>query len=254
MNIISCFKLVPEEQDIVVRSDNTLSFERAEWKISLYDLNAIEAGVKLSEETGNVSVVLTIGGKAVENSKLKKAALARGPAELYAVMDEGLETADSYATAEVLATAIKKIGNVSIVLCGEGSGDLYAQQVGPVLGHMLGFVSLNAVSKITILGEKMIVERALEDEVEVLEVDLPAVISVTTDINTPRITGLKEILAAGKKPVTTWSLSDLGVELNCKTQIVSTLAPPAMGRKNIIIEGDSEDKVDELYEHLRKVL
>lgn len=254
MKIVSCYKLVPEEQDIVFGPDKTLSLERAEWKIGLYDLNAIEAGVKLAEETGGESVVLTAAGKVFENTKLKKAALSRGPSQLYGVEDDGLETADSFATATVLAAAIRKIGDVSLVLCGEGSGDMYTQQVGPVLGYLLGWACLNAVKDIKASDGNLVVERALEDEVEVLEVELPAVLAVTADINTPRVPGLKQILEAGKKPVNTWKLADLGVGVDSRTQIMSTLAPETMSRKNIIIEGDSGDKVSELYEHIRKAL
>ncbi len=80
----------------------------------------------------------------------------------------------------------------------EGSADLYAQQVGVQLGELLGIPVINSVSKITVEDNKCIAERSLEDELEVLEISLPAVICVTTDINQPRIGGMKEILAAGK--------------------------------------------------------
>ncbi|MCR6546952.1 electron transfer flavoprotein [Dehalobacterium formicoaceticum] len=251
MKIITCYKIVPEEQDIVVKDDRTLSFDRAEWKIGQYDLNAVEAGMKLAEATGGSASALSIGGKELENSKLKKGILSRGPKELFIIADDYLREADTFQTASALAAAIKKMGSFDLVLCGEGSSDLYAQQVGSQLGQLLGATTLNAVSKIIPEGNKLVVERTLEDEVEVLEVTLPAVLSVTTDINLPRIPGMKDILAAGKKPVTQWCLADIGTEnIDCPTRSISTLAPEQTERKQIILEG--EEAVQKLYDAVFK--
>ena len=87
MHIVSCFKVVPEEQDIVVTPDQKLSFDRADFKISQFDLNGIEAAVQLAGE-GDVVTALSVGGKILENSKLKKDVLSRGPSELCLVKDD----------------------------------------------------------------------------------------------------------------------------------------------------------------------
>lgn len=255
MNVIACYKIVPEEQDIVVLPDRNLSFARAEWKIGQYDLNAVEAGLQLTEAVGGKVSALSVGDKQLENSKLKKGILSRGPEELFLVMDDRLENADAHLTAKALEAGIHKIGSFDLVLCGEGSSDLYSQQVGIQLGELLKVPTINAVSKITPDGDKVIVERTLENEVEVLEVSLPAVISVTTDINLPRIPSMKNILAAGKKPVTQWSLSDLGAEGIAKpTETLSTLAPEQVDRKQMIFEGESEEVIQAFFENLRKEL
>ncbi len=255
MDIVVCYKIVPEEQDITVLPDRTLSFERAELQIGQYDLNAVEAGVQLVEKIGGKVSALTVGSSQVENTKLKKGILSRGPHELYMVSDENLENADSFLTAKSLATAVKKLENYDLVLCGEGSADLYAQQVGIQLGEILGVPTINSVSKITPNGDSVTVERTLENHVEVLEVPLPAVISVTTDINVTRVPSMKDILGAGKKPSTTWQLSDLNLEgVNKNVETLSTLAPEKVDRKQIIIDGDNPEQVAELFEHIRKVL
>jgi Electron transfer flavoprotein, beta subunit len=255
MDIIACYKIVPEEQDIVVCKDRTLSFAQAEWKIGNYDLNAVEAGMQLVETAGGRLAALSVGTKQLESSKLKKAILSRGPEELFLVVDEGSDRTDTSQTANALAAAIKKIGKFDIVLCGEGSSDFYAKQVGVQLGEILDVTTINAVRKITVDGDKLIVERSLENEIEVLELSLPAVVSVTTDINLPRIASMKEILAAGKKPVTQWNLADIGLEnINRTTSILSTLAPQNPERKLIITEGDSEEAITQFYENIRKDL
>jgi electron transfer flavoprotein beta subunit len=255
MKIVVCVKAVPEEQDIVIKADKTLSFDNAELKVGQYDLNAVEAGVQLEEELGNSeTIIVSAGTSNLQNSKLQKAMLSRGASQMYGLLDDSLESADSYTTANILAAAIKKIGNIDLVLCGEGSGDIYSQQVGPILGQLLGYVTLNAVSRITPRDGKLLIERSLEKEVEVLEISLPAVISVTSDINSVRIPGLKEILAAGKKPTTMWGASDLEIISTSSIEIISTLAPPQADRKKIIFEGDSEENITALFDQLRKVM
>lgn len=254
MHIITCYKLVPEEQDIIVKADHTLSFDRASWKVGTYDRNAIEAGMTLAESMPGAEVsALTAGGRQLDNTKMKKDLLSRGPGKLFLVVDDALDDADAYQTAAVLAAAVNKIGVFDLVICGEGSSDLYAQQVGPQLGQQLGVACLNAVSKIVPQGDKVIVERSLEDAVEVWELPLPAVLSVTTDVNLPRIPGMKDVLAAGKKPVTQWTLADLEEPAGGwqrPTRIVSTLAPEQTTRKNIVFEGP--EAVETLYGHIRK--
>jgi Electron transfer flavoprotein, beta subunit len=254
MKIVACYKLVPVEQDIVVNSNKTLSFDKAEWKIGQYDLNALESAAELKNEKQAEVIGLSAGTMIVDNSKMKKNVLSRGVDSLALVADDTIAQADAYATASVLVGAIKKIGGVDLVLCGEGSGDIYAQQIGPMLGRMLDYTNVNAVKKINWSGDKLLVERDLEDEVEKVEVSLPAVISLTSDINIPRIPTMKEILAASKKPVALWTLGDIGLPLERKVEEVSTKAPNSMERKNIILEGTDEETVNNFFEHLRKIL
>lgn len=256
MKTVACVKAVPEEQDISIKPDQTLDLSKAELKVGQYDLNAMEAAVQLQEATGSEEPLLVSVGttKGLKNTKLQKAMLSRGAGALFGVADDSLDSIDALATASNLAAAITKIGGVDLVLCGEGSGDIYSQQVGPLLGQLLGFANLNAVSRITPRGDQLEVERTLENEVEVLEVTLPAVLSVTTDINKARIPGLKEILAAGKKPITMWGADDLAMTTSSSIEVISTLAPPKAERKQIVLEGDSLENISQLADNLRKVL
>lgn len=251
MRILVCYKIVPDEQDIGVNPDRTLSFDRAELKIGQYDLNAVEAGIQLVEAAGGSLSALTAGGPEVENSKMKKNILSRGPEKNYTVNDAALAHADSFATAKALAAAAQKIGEWDLILCGEGSSDLYAQQVGIELGELLGVTSLNAVSSVRADGDKLAVERTLEDEVETLTVTLPAVLSVTADINVTRVPSMKEILGAGKKPSIHWGKDDISVSAGSTQETLSVLAPAQTERKRVVIEGDSEDKIAEFCKLFR---
>ena len=132
---------------------------------------------------------------------------------------------------------------MTLILCGDGSADLYAQQVGAQLGQLLGIPVVNCVSKITVENGSIIAERTLEHEVETLEIPMPAVISVTSDINLPRIAGMKQILAAGKKPAVVLRSADLEYAAPATIDILETLAPKETDRKHIIIEGDSDEAI-----------
>lgn len=255
MKIISCCKIVPEEQDISVNSDKTLKLDSAGLKISLYDLNALEAGVEAAAiQEGSTVTALTVGAKAnTGNTKVRKDILSRGADSLAVVGDDSLAGILPGETAKIMAGAAKKLG-FDLILCGEGSADLYAQQTGLLLGELLGVPSVNSVSKITINGSAVQVERDLEDEVEIVDVLLPAVLSVTTDINVPKIPSMKAILAASKKPVEEISLADTGYSSDPASVVLSILAPDQAERKGEIIEGDSEEQIAAFAANIRKIL
>lgn len=254
MNIVVCVKLTPDAGDIETRPDGSISLARAEWIIGGFDLQAIEAGVRLAEVTGGKVTALSAGPRPASNSKLKKDILSRGPDELVMVVDDVLQDADTYTTALVLSQTIRGLGAVDLVLCGEGSADLYFQQVGLQVGEMLKLPTLNFISKIEPEGDHLVVERSLEDEVEVLEVPLPAVLSVTTDITQPRLPTMKEILKASKKPATERAVADLGLqeEVRRRVETVSTRAPHRVQRKQVMIPGSPEEAAQALAGYLSK--
>jgi len=173
---------------------------------------------------------------------------------LYLVIDPTLGYGDTHQTAQVLTSAIQKIGEFDLVMFGEGSGDLYFQQVGLQVGELLGKPTLNAVSKVDVENDALTVERSLENVIDVLSVPLPAALSVTTDINVPRLPSMREILKAGKKPVTEWTLGDLELpdELSPKVDVLTVKAPKAVDRKQIELEGNTEQACQTLIGHLSK--
>jgi len=253
MKIIVCIKIVPEEQDIIVNSDHTLRLEKAASKISLYDLNALEQAAALAGEGGKVTA-LSVGGERVMNSKMHKDILSRGADELVLVSDPSLEGALPETTAKVLAGAARKL-EYDLILCGEGSSDLYAQITGVLAAEHLGVPVINYASKIAVSAGALTVERALDNESEEVIVPMPSVVCVSSDINTPRIPNMKAILQAGKKPVTPLNLADLGVDAVApKTAMRSILAPRQKERLKNILEGDSEDIVAVFADNLRKAL
>lgn len=254
MKIVSCFKNIRDEQEINVTSSRKLDVSAAPWMLGPYDLNAVEAAMKISAATGADVVALTAAGEVIDNVKQRKAILARGPKELYAVKAEALDSADIYAVGTVLAEAIKKIGDVDLVLFGEGSGDMYAQQTGVVTGALLGWPVINAVSAIEVEGDEAVVERSTDKGLEVFRVKLPAAITVTSDINVPRIPSMKDILGAGKKPVTVWEASEVAEIPAAASEIVSVLAPEEVGREMRIFEKLDEESCAALAAQIKKLM
>ena len=108
---------------------------------------------------------------------------------------------------------------------------------------------VNSVSKITEENGCLLVERTLEEEIEILEVPLPAVLSVTSFINLPRIPGMKNILAAGKKPSTVWSAEEVASEVPPATiSVLEVKAPEQTERLQNIIDGDTDEQIQEFIE------
>ena len=246
MKIVACFKASPEAQDIKTRADRSLDLSAAQWKIGTYDLNAIEAARQLADQVGGTVIGLSASGPAIANAKLAKDALSRGLDELVTVIDDALPSAESFQTATILAHAVEQIGGVDLLLFGAGSSDQYTQQVGNQVAAILGWPGLNAIDAIEAQGDHLVVHRVLEQTVQVIEVTAPAVLSLTSGINTPRIAGMKDILAAGKKPITNVSFEGLTTPSG---HLVSELAPEQVERRHVVFEGT--DAANELASVLK---
>jgi electron transfer flavoprotein beta subunit len=253
-NIIACYKWVLDEQDIKINPGNlALDTSRAKYKISEYDRNALEEAVLQAEKGGASVASLTFGTSAAKQSL--KDALSRGPEKAYWVNDAAAATADGFVTANVLAAALKKIGAYDVILCGEGSADIYGQQVGPRVATLLGIPAITFVTEIKIEGNKVTATRKIGDCTEDVTAEFPVVITVLPEINKPRIPSLKQVLGAAKKPVTEWKLADLGLaaeELAPKNKIKS-IKGFVMSRKNILYkEGTPAENVAGLVASLAK--
>jgi len=209
--ILTCYKWVIDQADIkTAPGSKELDLERVAYRISEYDRYAIEESTLLIEKYGGSSAAITVGAPSARKSL--KDVLSRGPEKAYFVNDPAYENLEPSQTAAILAAAVHSRAEYDLIICGEGSGDLYAQQVGPRLAELLNIPCVTCVNKLTIDGDKLIAERKMEEGIEVLSVPLPALVSVLPDINTPRIPGLKDTLAAGKKPVEEITAADIGRE------------------------------------------
>jgi electron transfer flavoprotein beta subunit len=243
-----CYKWTLDEQDIKIKpEDLSLDSSRAKGKISDFDRNAIEEAALLVEKNGGAVDALSYGTPTVKQSL--KDALSRGPEKAYWIADASADTADASVTANVLAAAIRKLGQYDLILCGEGSSDLFNQQTAPRLAALLGLPCLSFVNKLNVEGDVVKATRKLEDCVENVTVKGPVVISVLSEINKPRIPSLKQVLGASKKPNEEIKIADLGLkpeDLQPKA-IRKSVKGFVMQRKNVIYkESSAADNVAKL--------
>ncbi len=236
LKIIACFKWVVDDADIKVdAASRKLNLDRAGYKISAYDRNAIEEAVRLHEKHGGSISAITVAPPGAK--PCLKDALSRGPDEACFINDPCCADLEPSQTIDVLASAIGK-QDFDLILCGEGSGDIYAQQVGPGLAEKLGIPCATWVNKLTFDedGKKIVAERKLEDGIETVEIPLPALVAVLPDINSPRIPTLKQVLGAAKKPVNATGPEKVP---EARLRTASVLAA-AMDRKRIKFSADAD--------------
>ena len=254
MNILVCFKYVYNDEEVYVGEDKSPDVSSASMVVSPYDLNTIEAAMKLAAAVGDSNVyMMTVAGDVLDNSKAKKSALSRGPAEMYAVKAPDALDLDNLAVASLLKGAVEKLDNVDLVLCGEGSGDMYSQQLGCMLGGMLGWPTLNAVNELKYEDGRVLAVRVGATRTETIALKAKAVVSVTSDISRPRIPSMKEIMGAGKKPVTIWDASEFE-GLASVTNVASVKAPPKIVRKNLVFHEAEEAEFEEFCKLLKATI
>jgi len=221
-------------------------------KISDFDKNALEEAIKIKEKLGGIEIfTLTVGSE--DAKAVLREALAMGADKAYFVNDPVVEAVDTLGTAYILAQAVRKMGEFDLILGGETSLDSFSGLVGSRLSELLGLPQITSVRKLSVEGDGVIAERALEDASETVRAKMPAVVTVTREINQPRIPSLMMIMKASKKEIVNWTLADIGVQkekITSKIEVLEVLAP-RMERKKIIIKGET---VQEIVEKLAKAL
>lgn len=252
MKIVVAYKWAPNPQDAVVGSDGSVDWSRSKAAVSEYDPVAAEVGRQLADASGAELIGVSVGGSDVASAMAKKSALSRGFDRAVIVADDSLAGAGSTQTALVLAEVIRQIGDVDLVLTGDSSVDVGAQLVPTILAGALGWGALTNVSSVTGTAGDLTVERAHDGGSQVLKVTSPAVLATASDAVVPRVPGMKDILAAGKKPTEELALATLTVaDLASTATTTGTSAPELKVRKGQLIEGDAETAVATLVAALR---
>jgi len=238
VNIVVAMKQIPDLQQVRIRNRQPV-FDDVPLTLGAIDKNALEAGVALKERSDSKLIVVSVGGEELEDTI--KEALAAGADEAVLVQDEKLNGAESCVNAEILAAAIERIGEVGIILMGEGSSDNYSGQVGPRVAEILGIPGVAYARQIELDGQVVRITRSLDDCEEELEVELPVLITVVAEINEARIPSVSQILKAGKKPKEVLECGELSIELEGEKKVVSlsNLAPETQ-RKGIVVKSVQE--------------
>jgi electron transfer flavoprotein beta subunit len=249
MNIIVCAKQVVDVAEIKLDATTKKPIlAGVPKKISDMDKNALEEALKIKEKNGGKITVLTVG--APDAKEQMKELLAMGA-------DEGIlvsqpQQADYHVVSELLAGAIKKIGSYDIILCGEASIDLFSGQTGPRVAGILGIPQITYARQITVEKDKLVSERDLGDKSVVVESSYPVLLSVTKEINQPRLPSLMQILAASSKPIHEWPATEVPAEaLESRLQTRDIKGIPS-DRKNIVFQDDLDQSVQKLVDELAK--
>jgi electron transfer flavoprotein beta subunit len=222
--------------------------------INPLDRNALEAALVLKERSEAHITVISMGPPPAGD--VIKECLALGADVGILLSDPAFAGAEAYATAFTLAKAIEKIPAVDVVLCGRASSDGATEWVGPELAIFLDLPVVTMVREFTeTQGASWEVKADLENGYRLVQVELPAVFTVTQDLNSPRTLSFSGIIKARKKEITTWGLDDLAVPaesvgLKGSPTIVSKLAFVDSKRECQILEGTLEEKVDLLINKL----
>jgi electron transfer flavoprotein beta subunit len=211
MKIVVLVKHVADP-DSTWRYTDDLTVDRAalEGRLSELDEYAVERAVSLVENGLPATVTFLTMGPAPAVDGLRKA-LAMGGDDGVHVLDDALAGSDALATSLVLARALERIG-FDLVLCGMSSTDAEMSVVPAMLADRLGVPQVTFANSLAVEGEVVTVRRAGDTSLDDVTATLPAVVSVTDKSGEPRYAAFKAIMAGRKKPVTTWTLADLGLD------------------------------------------
>lgn len=248
VKIVVCVKYVPDAQEErkFTAADGTTDRVGVPGLLSELDEHAVEEALKLKDSGGGEVIALTMGPeKAIE---AVRKALQMGADKGVHVRDDALHGSDAPATSLVLAEAIRKIsedGAVDLVLAGMASTDGNMSVVPAMLAERLGLPQVTFASELSVDAGVARIRRDGDLATDTIEARLPAVVSVTDQINEPRYPSFKGIMAAKKKPVVTWDLGDLGLSAEqlglsgAWTRVESfTARPPRQQGEIVTDEGD----------------
>jgi len=248
VKMIVCIKQVPDTTDVKINPEtNTLIREGMAGIINPFDLYAIEEALRLKEQFGGKVTVISLGPPQSINAL--KEAVGMGADEAIQLSDRAFAGSDSWSTSYTLALAIRKLDGFDVILCGKQAIDGDTGQVGPGIASQLGITQLTYVFKIIRLKPEegtITVERLLEEGREIVEAELPALLTVVKDINSPRSATLFHMRRASKLLIPTWSAADLPGADSSKlglrgspTQVIKIFSPPRHEGSLDMIKADS---------------
>lgn len=264
MNILVCLKQildpeVPVRDFAIDASGLQADPACANQVTNIFCENALETALQLKDHHGGKITLLTLGPESAEDALRK--GLAMKADEAYLILNDTEQLPDSAATAKALAAAIDKLDAFDLILAGRESGDWGAGQTGGLLAEELSLPFTAFVDEISLEGEERLVLRQQTDSGwKSFSSPKPTVASITnSDHNLPRIPKTRDIIMANRKPVTTWSLEELGISRDSfpaqETKArVRQLSIPEAKSDCKFIEGDTvEEKIEKLADKIAAI-
>lgn len=251
MNMIVCCKQVidpeapPASFKVDADSNRVVPPSGVPPVISPFDENAVEAALRIKDSVGGKITALSLGTNLLR--EVVKKPLSMGADELILLEDEVFAGGDSWSTAYALAMAIRKIGEYDLIFCGRQAADWDSGQVGSGVAEILGLPVVTLAKKIEVAGGKARVERVAADGYEIIEVSLPALITVSNELGEARYPTIKGIMAAKRKEPTIWKPADIGIDPaqagadGRRTRLIKLFQPAREGKCEIIM-GESPEE------------
>ncbi|WP_371377824.1 electron transfer flavoprotein subunit beta [Sporomusa aerivorans] len=255
MEIVVCVKQVPDTTEVKIDpATNTLIRQGVPSIVNPFDKNAVEAALQLKEKHGGKVTVISMGPP--QAAEALKECLAMGADEAVLISDRAFGGADTLATSYTLAAAVKKLGQVDMIICGKQAIDGDTAQVGPEMAEHLMMAQVTCVSKIEVTGQTVRVEREHEEGYEIIEAQVPVLLTVLKSINEPRYPTVKGTMKANRKQIPVWTAGDMTVnpeQLGLKgspTQVRRIFTPPQRVQGEIIQAGSAREAAAALTKKL----
>ena len=221
---------------------------------SQFDAIAVEAAMRIKDAVPDTKVTVISLGQPTARDVIKHG-LAMGGDDGVLLVDIAFNDLDSTGTATVLSSAIKKLGDVDLVLTGRQAVDWDLGVTGTLIAEMLDSPVITFAKSVTVNDGKVTVERVLPDAFETVEAPLPAVVTVSNELGEPRYPKLQQIMAAARKQVETWAAGDIGLDAGALGQrlTLEKLFVPLTDTKVEIMQGDTpEDQAMALARRLKE--
>jgi electron transfer flavoprotein beta subunit len=251
MNIVVLVKQVPDtySERKLDASDGTLDRDATDAVLDEINERAVEAALQIKEANSGSEVTVVTMGPDRATEAIRKA-LSMGADKAIHLSDSALAGSDAVSTAKALAKVIGTVDGVDLVLAGNEASDGRGGATPAMVADLLGVPALTHAREVTVDGTSLTVRRETDDGVTVLTAELPAVVSVGEKINEPRYPSFKGIMAAKKKPVTTLSLADAGIDAGevgpggaLSTVTSAQPKPPKSAGEKVTDEGDGGQKI-----------
>ncbi len=252
MNLLVCLKQTFDTEEKIVLKNGEISEDAVEFIINPYDEYAVEEAIRLKEQHVGEITVLTIGPERAEQAL--RTALAMGADKAVIVdTEEYEEELDEHSIANIIYAAIEELDEYyDLILCGYMAVDDGSAQVGPRLAELLQFPHVSTVTKLTVNGTDVSIEKDVEGNVEFIDTNLPLLITTQQGLNDPRYPTIPGIMKAKKKPLTRFEIEDLTLpaeKLNANTT-VQEIFLPAKKSAGQILSGDIAEQVTALVQKL----
>lgn len=256
MKIIVCVKQVPNSNLIKIDPEKgTLIREGVPSIINPDDKNALEEALRIKEKFPDTSVTVISMGPLQAKYALREA-LAMGADEAILLSDYAFAGSDTRATASILASAIRKIGQYDIIICGRQAIDGDTAQVGPQVAEYLNIPQITYVSKLEIEGSKISAHRAVEDGYFIINSQMPILLTAIKELNIARIPSISGIRKAFQTEIKAWSADDLDVNKNLiglsgsPTRVLRSFTPQRR-KAGEILSGSTSEAVSTLLAKLQ---